>query len=62
MVLATQNTNDLISKWGSAAAAAYQAQNYKTLPANSAKCTGWFLPSAGQYYAVMSKLRCTIFG
>ena len=29
---------------------------YNTLPANSSKCTGWFLPSAGQYYAVMSQL------
>ena len=37
-------------------AAAYQAQNYKTLPANSSKCTGWFLPTAGQYYAVMTNL------
>ena len=37
---------------GSAAA----AKNYNTLPANSSKCTGWFLPSAGQYYAVMSQL------
>ena len=49
-------TNALIKKWGSAAAAAYQAQNYKTLPANSTKCTGWFLPTAGQYYAVMTTL------
>lgn len=49
-------TDALIKKWGSAAAAAYQAQNYKTLPANSAKCTGWFLPTAGQYYAVMTNL------
>lgn len=49
-------TNALIKKWGPAAAAAYQAQNYKTLPANSTKCTGWFLPSAGQYYAVMTSL------
>lgn len=48
-------TDALIKKWGSAAAAAYQAQNYKTLPANSSKCTGWFLPTAGQYYAVMSQ-------
>ena len=46
----------LINKWGSAAAAAYQAQNYKTLPATSSKCTGWFLPTAGQYYAVMTTL------
>lgn len=39
---------------GSAAAAA--AKNYKTLPANSTKCTGWFLPTAGQFYAVMTNL------
>lgn len=49
-------TAALINKWGSAAAAAYQAQNYKTLPAPSSKCTGWFLPTAGQYYAVMTTL------
>ena len=49
-------TDALIKKWGPAAAAAYQAQNYKTLPANSSKCTGWFLPTAGQYYAVMTNL------
>ena len=49
-------TNALILKWGQNAAAAYQAQNYKTLPANSSKCTGWFLPTAGQYYAVMTTL------
>ena len=49
-------TNALIQKWGPNAAAAYQAQNYKTLPANSSKCTGWFLPTAGQYYAVMTTL------
>ena len=49
-------TDTLIQKWGSAAAAAYQAKNYKTLPANSTKCTGWFLPTAGQYYAVMTNL------
>lgn len=49
-------TNALILKWGPNAAAAYQAQNYKTLPANSSKCTGWFLPTAGQYYAVMTTL------
>lgn len=49
-------TNALIKNWGSAAAAAYQAQNYKALPANSTKCTGWFLPTAGQYYAVMTTL------
>lgn len=49
-------TNALILKWDQNAAAAYQAQNYKTLPANSSKCTGWFLPTAGQYYAVMTTL------
>ena len=49
-------TDALIKKWGQNAAAAYQAQNYKTLPANSSKCTGWFLPTAGQYYAVMTTL------
>ena len=41
---------------GSDFQAANAAKNYKTLPANSSKCTGWFLPSAGQYYAVMSQL------
>ena len=49
-------TDALIKKWGPAAAAASQAQNYKTLPAPSSKCTGWFLPTAGQYYAVMTNL------
>lgn len=52
------NTNYLIGLGSSAAAAtaAYQANNYnKTLPANSSKCTGWFLPSAGQYYAALSQ-------
>lgn len=41
-------------KIGSEAATA--AKNYNTLPAPSSKCTGWFLPTAGQYYAVMSQL------
>ena len=54
------DTNNLITKWGSNAAAAYWAKNYNTLPnalqAKSSKCTGWFLPSAGQYYAVMTNL------
>lgn len=50
------NTNYLINKWGVAAAAAYWAKNYKELPAPSAKCTGWFLPSVGQYYAALSQL------
>ena len=49
-------TDELIQKWGTAAAAAYQAKHYKILPANSTKCTGWFLPTAGQYYAVMTSL------
>ena len=49
-------TDALINKWGSAAAAAYQAKHYKILPAKSTKCTGWFLPTAGQYYAVMTSL------
>ncbi len=49
------NTNYLISKWGAAAAAAYWAKNYNTLQAKSSKCTGWFLPSAGQYYAALSQ-------
>ena len=49
-------TDTLIQKWGSDAAAAYQAKNYSTLPAPTNKCTGWFLPTAGQYYAVMSQL------
>ena len=52
-------TDTLIQKWGSDAAAAYQAKNYKTLPAKSSKCTGWFLPTAGQYYAVMTNLGAT---
>ena len=43
-----KETAALIIKWGSAAAAAYQAQKYSTLPAPSSKCTGWFLPTAGQ--------------
>lgn len=49
-------TNALISKWSTAAAAAYHAKHYTELPASSSKCSGWFLPTAGQYYAVMSKL------
>lgn len=52
-------TNALISKWSTAAAAAYQAKHYTTLPASSSKCSGWFLPTAGQYYAVMSTLGAT---
>lgn len=50
-----KETTDLVAK-GSAFEAANAAKNYKTLPANSSKCTGWFLPTAGQYYAVMSQL------
>lgn len=49
-------TDALISKWRTAAAAAYQAKNNPPLPAKSSKCSGWFLPTAGQYYAVMSTL------
>lgn len=49
-------TAALISKWSTDKAAAYQAKNYTTLPASSSKCSGWFLPTAGQYYAVMSTL------
>lgn len=49
-------TDALISKWSTAAAAAYHAKHYTELPALSSKCSGWFLPTAGQYYAVMSKL------
>ena len=41
---------------GSAFEAANAAKNYTSLPAPPNKCTGWFLPSAGQYYAVMSQL------
>lgn len=41
---------------GSAYAAATAAKNYDALPAKSSKCTGWFLPSAGQCYAVMKSL------
>lgn len=49
-------TDALISKWSTDKAAAYRAKNYTTLPASSSKCSGWFLPTAGQYYAVMSTL------
>lgn len=55
-------TAALIKKWDTKAAAAYQAKNYKTLPANSPKCTGWFLPTAGQYYAVMTTLGAPFSG
>lgn len=46
-------TSALIAKGSNAASA---AKNYSTLPAPQKKCTGWFLPTAGQYYAVMSQL------
>ena len=51
-------TEALINKWDKAAAAtaAYQARYYRELPAPIDKCTGWFLPTAGQYYAVMTTL------
>lgn len=49
-------TAALISKWSTAAAAAYHAKYDTTLPALPSKCSGWFLPTAGQYYAVMSTL------
>ena len=48
-------TAALVAK-GSAYAAATAAKNYNALPAESSKCTGWFLPSAGQCYAVMKSL------
>ena len=41
---------------GPSFAAAFAAKSYATLPAKSSKCTGWFLPSAGQCYAVMKSL------
>lgn len=50
-----KETKDLVAK-GSAFEAANAAKNYTSLPAPKDKCTGWFLPSAGQYYAVMSQL------
>ena len=50
-------TAALIKRFGpDEATAYYQAHIYNTLPANSSKCTGWFLPTAGQYYAVMTTL------
>lgn len=49
-------TNELITKWSTAAAAAYHAKHYTELSASSSKCSGWFLPTAGQYYAVMTTL------
>ena len=49
-------TAALIKNFGRNAAAAFYAKNYNTLPANSSKCTGWFLPTVGQYYAVMKTL------
>ena len=56
------DTNYLINKWKSEAAAAYHAKYYNTLPAPTNKCTGWFLPSAGQYYAVMTNLGAAFSG
>lgn len=50
-----KETTDLVAK-GSAFEAANAAKNYTVLPAPTNRCTGWFLPSAGQYYAVMSQL------
>ena len=50
-----QETKVLVAK-GSAFEAANAAKNYTVLPAPTNRCTGWFLPSAGQYYAVMSQL------
>lgn len=50
-----KETKVLVDK-GSAFEAANAAKNYTSLPAPTNKCTGWFLPSAGQYYAVMSQL------
>lgn len=50
-----KETKALVAK-GSAFEAANAAKNYTSLPAPKDKCTGWFLPSAGQYYAVMSQL------
>ena len=49
-------TNALISIYDKNAPAAFYAKNYTTLYPTSDLCTGWFLPSAGQYYAVMSNL------
>ena len=50
-------TTALIKRFGpDEATAYYQAHIYNTLPAPSSKCTGWFLPTAGQYYAVMTTL------
>ena len=48
-----KETKDLVTIGSEAANA---AKNYTSLPAPRNKCTGWFLPSAGQYYAVMSQL------
>lgn len=50
-----KETKDLAAK-GSAFEAANAAKNYTSLPAPTNRCTGWFLPSAGQYYAVMIQL------
>ena len=53
-------TNELISIYGKNAPAAFYAKSYTTLYPTSDLCTGWFLPSAGQYYAVMSNLGAPI--
>ena len=53
-------TNVLISIYGKNAPAAFYAKSYTTLYPTSDLCTGWFLPSAGQYYAVMSNLGAPI--
>lgn len=45
-------TNALLTR----SAAAKAAKEYTTLPAKSDKCTGWFLPTAGQYYVIMTGL------
>lgn len=49
-------TNALITTYHENAPAAFYAKSYTTLYPTSDLCTGWFLPSAGQYYAVMSNL------
>lgn len=53
-------TNALISIYDKNAPAAFYAKSYTTLYPTSDLCTGWFLPSAGQYYAVMSNLGAPI--
>ena len=53
-------TNELITIYHENAPAAFYAKSYTTLCPTSDLCTGWFLPSAGQYYAVMSNLGAPI--